>query len=58
MEFKDRVHRYRMKHNLNQEQFAELVGLDRTYISSIENGKKPGKNARTKIELVIGGETE
>lgn len=31
---------YRLKKNLSQEKVAELIELDRTYISSMERGKR------------------
>lgn len=35
-----KIRRLRNSHGLSQEQFANLVGLDRTYISGIEQGKR------------------
>lgn len=31
---------YRLQKNFSQEKFAELTGLDRTYISGLERGKR------------------
>ena len=31
---------YREKQNLSQEKFALLIGMDRTYYSSVESGKR------------------
>ena len=31
---------YREKKNISQEKFALLIGLDRTYYSSVESGKR------------------
>lgn len=38
--FGKRVRRLRSSVGLSQESFAELCGLDRTYVSSIERGKR------------------
>jgi len=38
--FGDRVRELRIKKGLSQEQLAELSGLHRTYISSLELGKR------------------
>jgi len=38
--FGDRVRELRIKKGLSQEQLAELSGLHRTYISSVELGKR------------------
>jgi len=38
--FGDKVRELRMKRGLSQEQLAELSGLHRTYISSLELGKR------------------
>ena len=35
-----KVKQYRKKNKLTQEELSEKTGLDRTYISYIENGKK------------------
>lgn len=35
-----RIKFLRKKLGLSQEKFAELCGLDRTYITSLENGKR------------------
>ena len=34
----ENVKKYRIKNNLSQEKLAELTGLHRTYISSVERG--------------------
>ena len=39
-EFGQRVRTLRESSNLSQEHLAELTGLDRTYISSIERGNR------------------
>jgi transcriptional regulator with XRE-family HTH domain len=38
--FGEKVRELRMKRGLSQEQLAELSGLHRTYISSLELGKR------------------
>ncbi len=35
-----RIKELRLNKNLTQEKFAELCELDRTYITSLENGKR------------------
>lgn len=35
-----RIKELRQKQGLSQEQFAHLCGLDRTYMTSVENGKR------------------
>jgi len=35
-----RLQQLRKSRNISQEKFAFICGLDRTYISSIENGKR------------------
>lgn len=38
--FGDKVRQERLKRNLSQEEFAELVGLHRTYVGMVERGEK------------------
>jgi len=38
--FGERLRKLRQETGLSQEAFAELCGLDRTYISGIERGKR------------------
>lgn len=38
--FGDRLKKLRKEKNLSQEKFSFLCGLDRTYISSVENGNR------------------
>ena len=35
-----RIKELRKKHNISQEELAERANLDRTYINSVENGKR------------------
>ena len=39
-ELGDRIKKLRLQTGLSQEKFALKVGLDRTYYSSVENGKR------------------
>ncbi len=36
----ERIKQLRKKANISQEKLAELAGLDRTYINSVENGRR------------------
>ncbi|PND03938.1 helix-turn-helix domain-containing protein [Akkermansia muciniphila] len=38
--FGDRIRKLRLKSNLSQEKFALLIDMDRTYLTSVENGKR------------------
>ena len=38
--FGDRVRELRLEANLSQEKFALLINMDRTYLASVENGKR------------------
>ena len=40
MKIGQRIRDLRQKRNLSQEKFSHLCELDRTYIASIENGKR------------------
>lgn len=45
-ELRERVIRYRAKHNLTQGEFAELCGLTRPTIGTLESGGyRPGRTA-------------
>ena len=39
VELGKRIRKYRNKMGISQEDFALLIGMDRTYYSSVENGK-------------------
>ena len=39
-EFGDRVRELRLEASLSQEKFALLIDMDRTYLASVENGKR------------------
>lgn len=36
----ERIKQLRKEANISQEKLAEIAGLDRTYINSVENGKR------------------
>ena len=38
--FGNRVRELRLEANLSQEKFALLIDMDRTYLASVENGKR------------------
>lgn len=38
--FGDRIRELRLEANLSQEKFALLIDMDRTYLASVENGKR------------------
>lgn len=38
--FGNRVRELRIQSKLSQEKFAFLIGMDRTYLASVENGKR------------------
>lgn len=38
--FGRRIRELRVKNNLSQEKFALSIGMDRTYLASVENGKR------------------
>ena len=48
------IYEYRKKHELSQKAFAEQIGIDRSYLVQIENGKRiPGREAAFKIARMI-----
>lgn len=40
VKFGQRIRELRQKTGLSQEKFALMIGMDRTYFSSVESGKK------------------
>lgn len=40
VKFGERCRKIRQKMNISQEKFALQIGMDRTYYSSVENGKR------------------
>lgn len=57
MSLKERILRYRAKHNLSQEDFANLAQVNVMTINTIETGKrKPTQLTVAKIEMVLKGE--
>ena len=40
VQFGNLIRKYRIRQNLSQEDFADLCGLHRTYVGSIERGEK------------------
>ncbi|WP_295068756.1 helix-turn-helix transcriptional regulator [Ruminococcus sp.] len=49
----ERIRELRLKTGLSQEKFALKIGLDRTYYSSVENGKR--NVAIVNIEKIANG---
>ena len=48
------IYEYRKRHELSQKDFAELIGINRSYLVQIENGKRiPGREAAFKIARLI-----
>ena len=39
-EFGKRIRELRMQHNISQEKFALRIDMDRTYLASVESGKR------------------
>lgn len=56
---KDRILRYRAKHNMSQEDFANLAQVNVMTINTIETGKrKPTQLTEAKIEMVLRKDVE
>lgn len=51
--FGERVRELRKEQNLSQEKFALKIGIDRTYLASVENGKR--NISIENIEKIIKG---
>ena len=56
MDLAERILNYRVKHNLTQQEFAELVGVKKLTIWRVENNGNVSKITKIKIENVIGKE--
>lgn len=56
---KDRILRYRARHNMSQEDFANLAQVNVMTINTIETGKrKPTQLTEAKIEMVLRKDVE
>ena len=56
---KDRILRYRARHNMSQEDFANIVQVNVMTINTIETGKrKPTQLTAAKIEMVLRKDVE
>jgi len=54
MSLGERILEYRAKHNLSQEEFANLVQVNVMTINAIENNKrKPLRTTAKKIEMIM-----
>jgi len=54
MSLGERILEYRARHNLSQEEFANLVQVNVMTINAIENNKrKPLRKTAKKIEMII-----
>lgn len=51
--FGERMRELRKEQNLSQEKFALKIGMDRTYLASVENGKR--NISIENIEKIIKG---
>lgn len=57
MNIGQKIYKYRKRHEMSQKAFAELCGLNRSYITEIENNhRKPGKEALERITEVLRNE--
>ena len=56
MDLSERILNYRVKHNLTQQEFADLVGVKKLTIWRAENNGNISKITKIKIENVIGNE--
>jgi putative transcriptional regulator len=50
----DKIREYRMKKCLSQTELANLLGIDRSYLSQIENGKQPSLKLLERIAETLG----
>lgn len=54
MELGDKILEYRARHNMSQEDFANLVQVNVMTINAIENNKRePLRTTAKKIEMII-----
>ena len=60
MTLKDRIIQYRAKHNVSQEDFANLCQVNVMTINSIETGKRknPTQLTKAKIEMILRKDEE
>lgn len=60
MTLKDRIIQYRAKHNVSQEDFANLCQVNVMTINSIETGKRknPTQLTKVKIEMILRKDEE
>ena len=50
----EKIFVYRIENDLSQEQMGALIGVDRSYLGMIENGKrKPGKKTFYKLAKLL-----
>lgn len=55
MDLPDKILYYLAKNNLNQQDLARQLGINRSYISRIINNQQtPSKKLKLRIELIIG----
>ncbi len=47
---------YLFKNRISVVEFSRILECDRSYISQIVNGKRPGKNLAKLIEMTTNGE--
>ena len=49
------IQKLRVEHNLSQRQFALMIGMDKTYLSGIENGaRNPTFDTLTRVAAGLG----
>ena len=60
MSLKDRIIRYRAKHNVSQKEFAEMCQVDVMTINKIETEKStnPTQLTKAKIEMILRKDEE
>ena len=50
----DKIFEFRMETDMSQETLAEILGIDRSYLCTIENDKrKPGKKTLYKLMKIL-----